>query len=110
VLSWRSKQARVTAQIRDMCAILSGLVVASDYKKGQQLVADRDFKDNAEFFRDCFEVGRRHKVRRGSFESSFVRSKKNVSLFSLSPSFLSLFSLFTLPLSSPQPTKQRIRS
>lgn len=64
VLSWRSKQARVTAQIRDMCAILSGLVVASDYRRGQQLVQERNFADNAEFFRDCFEVGRRHKVRR----------------------------------------------
>lgn len=62
MLSWRSKQARVNAQIRDMCAILSGLVVASDYKLGQQLVTDRNFADNAEFFRDCFEVGRRHKV------------------------------------------------
>lgn len=41
---------------------IKGLVVASDYKKGQRLVADREFADNAEFFRDAFEVGRRYKV------------------------------------------------
>ncbi|KAI8475174.1 MAG: hypothetical protein J3K34DRAFT_487062 [Monoraphidium minutum] len=62
VLTWRSKNARVTAQIRDLCAILSGLVVAQDYRKGQQLVADREFGDNAEFFQDVFEIGRRYKV------------------------------------------------
>ncbi|KIY99618.1 hypothetical protein MNEG_8347 [Monoraphidium neglectum] len=62
VLTWRSKSARVTAQIRDLCAILSGLVVAQDYKRGQQLVADREFGDNAEFFQDVFEIGRRYKV------------------------------------------------
>lgn len=28
VLSWRNKSGRVHAQIRDMCAILCGLVVA----------------------------------------------------------------------------------
>ena len=75
VLSWKSKQARVVAQIRDMCAILSGLVVASDYKKGQRLVAERDFADNADFFRDCFEVGRRHKVSEGE-EVLFFNLKK----------------------------------
>ena len=40
-----------------------GLVVASDYKRGQQLVSDREFADNAAFFADAFEVGRRYKVR-----------------------------------------------
>jgi hypothetical protein len=50
VLTWRSKSGRITAQIRDLCAILSGLVVAQDYKAGQQLVADREFGDNAAFF------------------------------------------------------------
>ena len=38
VISWKSKNQRINAQIRDICAILCGLVVASDYKKGQQLV------------------------------------------------------------------------
>ncbi len=50
ILTWRHKSARVHAQIKDMCAILSGLVVAQDYKRGQALVADRDFATNAAFF------------------------------------------------------------
>lgn len=50
ILTWRSRTARVHAQIKDLCAILSGLVVAQDYKRGQQLVTERDFKDNAGFF------------------------------------------------------------
>jgi hypothetical protein len=50
VLTWRCRSGRAAAQVRDLCAILSGLVVASDYRRGQRLVADREFADNAEFF------------------------------------------------------------
>ena len=50
ILSWRNKTARVHAQVRDICAILSGLVVAQDYRRGQALVVNRNFADNAEFF------------------------------------------------------------
>ena len=38
IINWKSKTARIHAQIKDICAILSGLVVAQNYKKGQQLV------------------------------------------------------------------------
>jgi len=62
VLSYRSKTQRMHAQLKDICAILSGLLVASDYKQGQKLIQNRSFVDNASFFQDCFEVGRRHKV------------------------------------------------
>eukprot|EP00887_Chlorella_sp_A99_P003240 scaffold9.g3240.t1 len=62
VLSWRSKTARVHAQIKDICAILCGLTVAQDFRRGQALIAERDFADLATFFQDCFEVGRRHKI------------------------------------------------
>lgn len=41
---------------------VTGLVVAQDYKRGQQLVADRDFDQNADFFQDVFEIGRRYKI------------------------------------------------
>lgn len=41
VINWKSKTARIHAQIKDICAILSGLVVAQNYKKGQQLVQVR---------------------------------------------------------------------
>eukprot|EP00879_Flechtneria_rotunda_P004579 GHRR01004834.1.p1 GENE.GHRR01004834.1~~GHRR01004834.1.p1 ORF type:complete len:720 (+),score=299.93 GHRR01004834.1:971-3130(+) len=62
ILAWRSKTSRMHAQLKDFCAILSGLVVAQDYRRGQQLVADRDFDQNADFFQDVFEIGRRYKI------------------------------------------------
>ena len=62
ISSWRAKDGRVRQQIRDICSILCGLVVASDYRQGQQLIAGRDFKANATWFQNVFEVGRRYKI------------------------------------------------
>ena len=57
-----SKPKRIVQQIRELCAILSGLFLATDYKKGQELFQDRDFKGNEEFFQLLFELGRRYKI------------------------------------------------
>ena len=57
-----SKAKRIVHQIRELCAILSGLVLSADYKLGQELFADRDFQCNAEFYQQIFELGRRHKI------------------------------------------------
>lgn len=57
----KTKQ-RMHAQIRDLCSILTGLAVAVDYSRGQQLVLDRDFAANEKFFLEAFEIARRHKV------------------------------------------------
>lgn len=62
ILSFKSTASRVQLQIKRICSILSGLVVAEDYKKGQQLVKCRNFSDNAIFFQDIFEIGRRFKI------------------------------------------------
>ena len=62
ILSYRNKSARVHAQIKDICAILCGLTVAQNFKRGQSLIADRDFEQLSSFFQDCFEIGRRHKI------------------------------------------------
>lgn len=62
ILSYRSKNARVHAQIKDLCAILCGLTVAQNFRKGSSLIAERNFSDLQEFFQKCFEIGRRHKV------------------------------------------------
>lgn len=35
---------------QDICAILCGLVIAQDYRRGQRMLTDRNFKDNAQFF------------------------------------------------------------
>ena len=62
MLTYRSKTRRITEQLKEICAIMCGLVVATDYKRGQQLIVDKDFSVNAEFFQAVFEIGRRHKV------------------------------------------------
>lgn len=62
IFSYTSKPKRIVAQIKELCSILSGLVIASDYKRGQELFAKRDFEANEEFFQMIFELGRRHKV------------------------------------------------
>jgi hypothetical protein len=57
-----SKAKRIVHQIRELCAIMSGLLLSADYKQGQELFADRDFQANAEFYQQIFELGRRHKI------------------------------------------------
>lgn len=60
IISYTSKSKRIVTQIKDFCAILSGLVVAGDYKLGQELFSDRAFNENEQFFQSVFEVGRRY--------------------------------------------------
>jgi len=62
ILIWKSKSGRIHEQIRDICAILSGLAVAANYHAGQELIANRDFKANEKYFQNVFEIGRRHKI------------------------------------------------
>lgn len=57
-----SKAKRIVHQIRELCAIMSGLLLSADYKRGQELFTDRDFQANAEFYQQIFELGRRHKI------------------------------------------------
>lgn len=57
-----SKAKRIVHQIRELCAIMSGLMLSADYKQGQELFQDRDFAANEEFYQQIFELGRRHKI------------------------------------------------
>jgi hypothetical protein len=57
-----SKAKRIVHQIRELCAIMSGLMLSADYKQGQELFMHRDFQANAEFYQQIFELGRRHKI------------------------------------------------
>ncbi|KAI6040452.1 hypothetical protein EDC04DRAFT_2996863 [Pisolithus marmoratus] len=57
-----SKTKRIVLQIRELCAILSGLLLSANYKLGQSLFTDRDFHKNEQFYQDIFELGRRHKI------------------------------------------------
>ncbi|KAK0206857.1 hypothetical protein DFS33DRAFT_1317544 [Desarmillaria ectypa] len=58
----QSKSKRIVNQIRELCAIMSGLLLSADYKQGQELFQDRDFEANATFYQNVFELGRRHKI------------------------------------------------
>ncbi|KAI8903869.1 hypothetical protein EDD86DRAFT_278519 [Gorgonomyces haynaldii] len=62
VLMYSSKSKRIVSQIKELCSILSGLVLAADYQAGQKLFQDRDFESNQEFYSTVFELGRRHKI------------------------------------------------
>lgn len=57
-----SKAKRIVQLIRELCAIMSGLLLAADYKRGQELFSDKDFQANGEFYQLIFELGRRHKI------------------------------------------------
>ena len=62
ILTWKSKTGRIHEQLKDICAILSGLAVAADYEVGQKMIKDRSFEQNSEYFSSVFEIGRRHKI------------------------------------------------
>ena len=61
-VSSTGKAKRTVNQIKELCAILTGIVLSCDYKRGQELFADRSYEDNEEFFQKIFEIGRRHKI------------------------------------------------
>ncbi|CDR96828.1 UPF0652 protein [Babesia bigemina] len=62
ILHEGSKTRRIVKEIKEVCAILSGLAIAHNYDDGQRLVRDREYAANAEFFRNVFEIGRRYKI------------------------------------------------
>lgn len=62
ILTWRNKTTRIHQELKEICAILTGLYVACDFKQGQQLVMKKDFAENEVFFQDTFEILRRYKI------------------------------------------------
>jgi len=62
VFTGGNKARLMAVQIRQICSILCGLVVAHNYEIGQALIKDREFADNADFFKIVFEIGRRYKI------------------------------------------------
>lgn len=53
---------RLYTQVLEVCGLLSGLLVAVDYRGGQRLCKDRSFAEHREFFQEVLEIGRRHKI------------------------------------------------
>lgn len=62
ILSYKSKTKRIVEQLKEICSVLTGLVIASDVKVGKKLLEMKNFSDNAAWFQDIFEIGRRYKI------------------------------------------------
>lgn len=52
--------------------MLTGLVLACDYKRGQELFSDRNFDENEDFFQTIFEIGRRYRDLLAMFDKLFL--------------------------------------
>eukprot|EP00918_Siedleckia_nematoides_P058061 GHVU01126570.1.p1 GENE.GHVU01126570.1~~GHVU01126570.1.p1 ORF type:complete len:690 (+),score=112.56 GHVU01126570.1:156-2225(+) len=57
-----SKSKRIVQQLKEICALLCGIRASIDLESGTEMVTNRDFTANAEFFQSIFEIGRRHKI------------------------------------------------
>jgi len=62
ILTYRSKTRKIHKELTEICSILCGFVIATDYRAGQKLVEDKEFADNEQFFQSVFEIARRYKV------------------------------------------------
>lgn len=59
----RNNPARKLAlQMKQLCAILTGMQVAHSYEQGQALMQSRDFNSKSQFFQTVLEIGRRYKI------------------------------------------------
>lgn len=58
----KSKAKRVQAQLQEICAMLTALIVARNFKDGKEIVENKNYKDHEAYIQDVLEVGRRHKI------------------------------------------------
>lgn len=58
----KSKTSRIMESLVDILSIASGLMLATDLVKGEQLVSGKTLNDNVPFFAELFEIGRRYKI------------------------------------------------
>eukprot|EP00977_Amphora_coffeiformis_P027388 scaffold34608_cov172-Amphora_coffeaeformis.AAC.8 len=59
---FKSSARRTHEQLKGVTAVLRGLVTACDYAAGQKLLGDDDYAGYEKFFRQMFEIARRHKI------------------------------------------------
>lgn len=53
---------RLALQMKQLCAILTGMQVAHSYEQGQELMHSREFSSKSAFFQTVLEIGRRYKI------------------------------------------------
>eukprot|EP00434_Breviolum_minutum_P009574 symbB.v1.2.008432.t1/scaffold522.1/size192531/5 len=49
-------------QMKQLCAVLTGMQVSHNYEQGQQLLQSREFNTRKAFFQTVLEIGRRYKI------------------------------------------------
>lgn len=60
---YKSQHKRMHALFKGITSILNGVVLACDYQSGQKLLSNKSsFSDFEKFFRQLFEITRRHKI------------------------------------------------
>ncbi|SCV02915.1 LAME_0H06238g1_1 [Lachancea meyersii CBS 8951] len=62
IISYKSKAKRIVEQLKEMCSVLCGLVIASNLRVGKKLLEMKNFSDISSWFQDVFEIGRRYKI------------------------------------------------
>jgi Protein of unknown function (DUF2009) len=60
--AFKSKARRTHEQLKGVTSVMRGLVTACDYVAGQRLLQDDDYAEYQVFFRQMFEIARRHKI------------------------------------------------
>jgi hypothetical protein len=53
---------KMALQMKQLCAILTGMQVAHSYEQGQNLMQNRDYNSRSQFFQTVLEIGRRYKI------------------------------------------------
>ncbi|GMI21659.1 hypothetical protein TeGR_g4597 [Tetraparma gracilis] len=59
---FKSETRRCQRQLQGITGVLHGLVMACNYEAGQALAESRNFEEYVDYYRQCFEIARRHKV------------------------------------------------
>eukprot|EP00441_Pelagodinium_beii_P020222 CAMPEP_0197670262 /NCGR_PEP_ID=MMETSP1338-20131121/74138_1 /TAXON_ID=43686 ORGANISM="Pelagodinium beii, Strain RCC1491" /NCGR_SAMPLE_ID=MMETSP1338 /ASSEMBLY_ACC=CAM_ASM_000754 /LENGTH=583 /DNA_ID=CAMNT_0043249973 /DNA_START=6 /DNA_END=1754 /DNA_ORIENTATION=- len=53
---------KLALQMKQLCAVLTGMQVSHNYETGQQLMQTREFTGRSAFFQTVLEIGRRYKI------------------------------------------------
>lgn len=53
---------KLALQMKQLCAILTGMQVSHNYEMGQELMQSREFNGRSAFFQLVLEIGRRYKI------------------------------------------------
>jgi len=60
--AFKSAARRSQKQLQGITGVLHGLTMAASYEAGQKLATERNFEDYHDYYVQCFEIARRHKV------------------------------------------------